>query len=164
MWAAYSRLAPGVPLPSTYADYVQDAPYPATVPARAASGESGGHVTLGDIFTVMREYYQGMPYDLTVGMAAGPFGSPARWAAGAGEGAVHGAWERPIAIVRTIVSYVVQCRAWLPRAVGATLWLAPHAAHTSVYVPLPAGMAEVPAAYTVRRALVVRTCLPGRQT
>lgn len=141
MWQAFRLLAPGVSLPPTYTDYVRDAPYPPTVPATG--------VALRDMFAIMRNYYQGTPYSLAEGLAAGPFGSPARWAPGKGELEVKGSWERPIAIVRTIVSYVVQCRSWLPPPVAATIWLAPHAAHTSVYLPFPAAWSgSLPASHT----------------
>lgn len=50
-----------------------------------------------------------------------------------------GNWERPIAISRTIVSYVLVCRGWLPASVGGVLWFSMHAAHTSHYAPFFAG-------------------------
>ena len=144
MWRAYQLLAPAAAaaLSPTYKEYVSSRPYPATL---AASNVSGAMLR-----DTMRDYYARSPFDLTAGVAAGPFGSPARWHTPA---AVAGAWERPIAIVRTILSYVASCRKWLPDAVGGVLWLAMHAAHTSVYVPLPAavmapGAAALPNAYT----------------
>lgn len=36
-------------------------------------------------FRVLREWYADTPYDLTKGLAAGPFGSPNRYASAAGE-------------------------------------------------------------------------------
>lgn len=36
-------------------------------------------------FRVLRDWYADTPYDLTKGLAAGPFGSPNRYAGGAGE-------------------------------------------------------------------------------
>ena len=134
MWYALGVLAPNATLPSTYGEYVSDAPYPTTVPTEA------GSVRLADFFHIMRSSYQGSPYDMTAGVAAGPFGTPDRAASGAAEGQVAGNWERSIAVVRTIVSYVIQLRGWLPSAIGATLWFAPHAAHTSCYVPFPVAM------------------------
>ena len=62
---------------------------------------------------------------------------------GPGAAAVRkGSWERTISISRTIVSYVVVARGWLPAPIGGVCWLGFHAAHTSFYVPFPVGMAE----------------------
>ena len=135
MWAAFRRLAPAAAasLSPEYEEYVSACPYPSTLPA--------ANLTAASMRDAMRDFYQGTPYDLSVGVAAGPFGSPARWKAAAGS--VDGAFERPIAIQRTILSYVLTCRSWLPDAIGGVMWMAMHAAHTSVYVPFFAGATRV---------------------
>lgn len=159
MWGAFRLFVPSHTLPSEYGDLVHDAPYPMSLPVSPSA-----KIKLSLMTRVMRYSYQGTPYDLTtgaqkstltelsltfgIGMAAGPWGSPDRWAPGAAEEKVKGSWERSIAIVRTIVSYVLHVRSWLPRQVGATLWFAPHASHTSCYVPFPAGMTTVPSQYS----------------
>ena len=43
-----------------------DAPYPATVPV-----DPEKLVSLEDLFAAHRNYYQGTPYDLSAGLAAG---------------------------------------------------------------------------------------------
>ncbi|KAL1512006.1 hypothetical protein AB1Y20_005281 [Prymnesium parvum] len=144
MWAAFRLLAPAAAerLSPWYSEYVSSAPYPATLPASNVSSRS--------LRQVMRDYYEGTQFNLASGMAAGAFASPARWSAPSN---VSGNWERPIAISRTILSYVLICREWLPAAVGGVLWLAMHAAHTSVYSPFWAGMttadSPLPEGYTV---------------
>ena len=91
---------------------------------------------------------EGTPFDMTLGMAAGPFGSPDRFGGPApGSAVAGGGWERTIATRHTIVSLVIEARAWLPDAVGGTLWFAPHAAHTSAYAPFPCGMDALPPSY-----------------
>ena len=139
MWSGLRHLgdpAAHAALPLHYNEYVSEAPYPTTLRARP------GGVSLAALTATMRDYYANTTLDMTAGMAAGAFGTPDRWAAGAGEAALGaGSWERTIAISRTIVSYVVQCRRWLPDEVGGVLWLSFHAAHTSFYVPFPVGMA-----------------------
>ena len=97
---------------------------------------------------VHRDMYEGTRYDMTQGAAAGPFGNPDRYAA-AKSTKLAGSWERSIALYRTTASHVVQARAWLPNAVGGVAWYGPHAALGTCYVPLPAGAAAVPDAYTV---------------
>ena len=139
MWRAFQLLAPDASahLPVEYVEYVSGRPYPATLPA--------ANVSRATMRSVMRDFYEGTAFDMSHGMAAGAFGSPARGSVAAG---TVGGWERPIAIGRTIVSYVAVCRAWLPSAVGGVLWFSMHAAHTSVYVPFFAGM-TTPAAHPV---------------
>ena len=47
-----------------------------------------------DIFAVHRSYYEGTKYDMTSGVAAGPWGNPDRWNDGTGN--VNGNWERSL--------------------------------------------------------------------
>jgi dipeptidase len=141
MWRAYALLA-GASFPYNYTDYVMDAPYPATVAAPP------GSISLANVSAAMRDYYEGTPFDMTLGMAAGPFGSPDRFGGPvAGDTPVPGGWERTIATHRSIVSFVLEARATLPDPVGGTVWFAPHAAHTATYAPFPAGLDHLPASY-----------------
>ena len=121
MWAATAILAPNKTFSPTYTTFAQA--YPTTV---AVSPRS---ITPALMFTVMRSFYQHTPYDLTVGLAAGPFGNPFR--AHVGKGALsfpNGRWERSIATWKTQVSYIAT-------PFNGFIWFAPHAAHTAVYLP-----------------------------
>ena len=144
IWRAYNLLVPETPLPAEYGDLRVDAPYPFSLKA--------SKVTPRHIQRVMRDYYQGTPYDLRRSggrMAGGVWGSPHRYAqsnlpppddpARAKLGGAHDPWERPMSIFRTVHSYVAQARSWLPDACGGTLWFAPHVAMGSVYHPIPIG-------------------------
>eukprot|EP00929_Paragymnodinium_shiwhaense_P092662 TRINITY_DN52641_c0_g1_i1.p1 TRINITY_DN52641_c0_g1~~TRINITY_DN52641_c0_g1_i1.p1 ORF type:complete len:610 (+),score=51.86 TRINITY_DN52641_c0_g1_i1:129-1958(+) len=138
MWVAFQRLAApleATKLPLYYAEYVSEAPYPSTLPA-------GGNVTLTSMKATMRDYYSGTPLDMTKPLAAGPFGTPDRWATSAETLAAfpHASWERTIATPKSILSYVAVLRKWLPREIGGVLWLSFHAAHTAVALPLPVGL------------------------
>ena len=104
-----------------------------------------------------RDHYEGTPWDLTAGPAAGPFGNPVRYDAGVGpdggvgagtvnelldaDEALRGKYPRAISIARTSWSIVAQGRASLPDAVGGVLWYTQYAPHASAYVPLYAGAA-----------------------
>ena len=157
MWSAYRRLGSIQSFPARYGDFVLDGPYPAT--SRVAEGS----VTLAGVMGVMRDYYEGTEFDMTVGMAAGPFGSPDRFGGSNTPGeAVEGRWERTIATHRSICSLVIESRSWLPDAVGGTLWFAPHAAHGSLFVPFSAGAARAPDAYS--RGWCVRLFLSSGST
>lgn len=143
MWSAYRLMARQQSFSPHYTDFNADAPYPATVRVPHRS------VNATRLFRVMRDYYQDTPFDLTVGLAAGPFGSPDRWYAGAAESAIPtGGWERAIGLYRTLVSFVVVSRTWLPDAIGGVVWFGPHAAHTGVYTPFPCGLDQIPPGYT----------------
>ena len=65
MWSAFRLLVPSAPLSANYSDFNADTPFPATLSA------APGSVNLTLMFRVMRDYYQGTPYDLSVGLAAG---------------------------------------------------------------------------------------------
>lgn len=58
-----------------------------------------------DLWNIHKDYMEGTEFDLSGGLAAGPFGSPNRVVAGQHEKEVGGHWERGIDIVRT--SYLV---------------------------------------------------------
>ena len=73
-----------------------------------------------DVFAVHRTYYEGSKYDMTSGVAAGPWGNPDRWNSGTGN--VNGNWERSIGLYRTSHTHLVQARSWLPDAQGGLVW------------------------------------------
>eukprot|EP01047_Picozoa_sp_COSAG01_P069755 COSAG01_NODE_10404_length_2175_cov_2.057322_1_plen_644_part_00 len=146
MWGSFRRLVPEVRLSPTYGNLKTDQPHPypfALAPARK--------LNVSDVMATMRDHYEGTPFSSAVGLAAGAFGNPNRYGGGVwpNGSAVAGNWERTISIHRSTYTTVAQARAWLPDAVGGTLWFGPHAAHATCYVPLPAGMPTLPHRYTV---------------
>ena len=147
MWRVYEMLAGpgGSTFPATYGRLKEDAPYPTTAPVDVAG--NGHRVALEDVMAVHRDHYEGTPYALTAGLAAGPFGNPNRNAGGEGEDQVHGNWERAISLQRTSDSYVVQARSWLPDAVGGVMWHGPHCPHATAYTPFAAGMGSLPMSF-----------------
>ena len=74
---------------------------PATLPAANLSAAS--------LRAVMRDYYEGTPYDTTLGLASAPFGTPDRYQTiGAAGDPGKGSWERTVSIYRTTYTWVVQ--------------------------------------------------------
>ena len=64
-------------------------------------------LTTADVFALMRDHYEGTPYDMTRGVDAGPHGNPVRWRPMGFE--VDGGaytWERPISTQQTGFSMV----------------------------------------------------------
>jgi dipeptidase len=149
-WRVLSLLAPSLGLAAEYGKDVVGAPagwalrdiapYPFSVRPDA-------RVTAAFLRRIHRDSYEGTPFDMSVGLAAGPFGSPNRWAAGAGEAdLLRGAWERPIALYRSQYSYVAEVisdRRVRPEIAGQ-LWFGPNGARSTVFVPIFAGITFIP--------------------
>ena len=107
-------------------------------------------VAVRDVMDILRDYYEGTKYDLTEGLAAGPFGTPNRYATPGSvkpEGKKDAGWERAISMFRCSYSFVSQARDWLPDPVGGVTWFGEDAPHTTCYVPIYAGVTEIPEAY-----------------
>lgn len=86
-------------------------------------------LTPADLMAVLRDHYEGTPYDLTEGYRTG---SP------------HATAERPICIAATRNGVVFQLRAHLPPAVGALMWIAMGPPDATVFLPWYAGVTAVP--------------------
>ena len=143
MWYAFKLL--GIDnLPPVYDNLQVQQPYNTSYVIPSIAGK--GKIDLTVAKNILRSYYQNTKYDMATKLSGGPFGSPDRWAAGAGEHEVEGHWERNIAISRSIISYILQLRHFLPNEL-ATMWIAPHAAHTSFYVPFVVGQSKLPRGY-----------------
>lgn len=120
-----------------------------------------------------RDHYENTPYDLTKGLASGPFGTPNRYSPGAGEQEVQGNWERGISIPRTSDSFVVQLRQGEGAGAGdSVLWWGVHARDPSgaflketstklvLQAPRSAPRRQVPHA-NARRCRTPRRTLPS---
>lgn len=103
-------------------------------------------ISVADIIAVYRDYYQGTPFDMTKGAAAGPFGNPNRYATPASvrpDNAKNLDWERPISVFRCAYSFVGQSRADMPDSVGGLVWFGEDAPYSTVYMPMYSGMTKI---------------------
>jgi dipeptidase len=85
---------------------------------------------------LMRDHYEGTPYDMTKGLDAGPFGTPYRYRELPFK--VDGAdymWERPISTQQAGFVTVSQSRKGMPDGVGGVTWFTPDDASTSCFTP-----------------------------
>ena len=109
MFAFWTALAPSLEVPASYDSYL--ASIGETYPVSAKPDRK---VSIHDVFfNVYRNYYQGTRFDLSVGVAAGPFGTPVRYKPGPNENKLAGTcgskddtgacshWERSIASFRS---------------------------------------------------------------
>lgn len=106
-----------------------------------------------DLMNIYSDHYEDTPYDLTKGLAAGPFGNPTRWGVKGdqkpGLTAENGHdWERAIALYRCSYSFVSQSRSWMPDPVGGLMWFGQDSPDTTVYVPMYCGVTEVPESWS----------------
>jgi dipeptidase len=111
-------------------------------------------LTRQEIFDLYRDHYEGTEFDLTKGIAAGPYGDPNRFvgpydglqnSAGDGQNRKAGAWERAISVFYQGYSYVLENK---PGSnAGAVMWFAPDVSYTSVFTPFWAAAAALPESF-----------------
>jgi dipeptidase len=128
-WRVYDLIAPSLKLPPDRARY----PF---------SVKPDRPLTLEDLRKIQADYYEGTPYDMTKGPAAGPWGNPIRYV---NRGAKGGSWERSINVMRTYYLHIGQVNASLPEPFRGTSWFAYGAPDTSYLTPLWPIMTELPA-------------------
>ncbi len=106
-------------------------------------------LSVHDVMMLMRDHYEGTPYDMTKGIDAGPFSSPLRLRdlAFSVEGRKY-MWERPISTQQAGFVVVTQSRRELPDPIGGVTWFTPDEASTSCFTPLYCSIGALPEAYT----------------
>jgi dipeptidase len=106
------------------------------------------------IFDLYRDHYEGTEFDLTKGVAAGPYGDPHRFI-GPYDGAqnnvshekLYGAWERSISVFYQGYLTVCEVRPEAPELTRGVCWFGPDVAYTTCFAPFPAKMLELPEIY-----------------
>jgi len=139
VWSIFNRAAPSLKLSMDYNRGVQGAErYPLWI-------KPDKKLSLENIFSLIRDHYEGTAIDMTKGLAAGPFGSPnyARPLTFKVD-TVNASWERAISTYNTGFSFVAQMRSWLPNPIGGILWYGVDDTYTTCYFPLYAGVTDVP--------------------
>ena len=131
VWRVFSIAAPSISLPPYTDPYGNDYPFSLKVDAPLKNT---------DVMQLNRDHYEGSQFDLTQGVAAGPYGDPQRFD-GTPTGnmttmdLLSGSYERAISMFRTSYSFVAQGRTGLPAALSL-LWFGQYAPHSSSYTPL----------------------------
>lgn len=147
VWRLQDRMAPSLKLSPWVEDgFTREYPF---------SIKPDKKLSLRDVMSLYRDYYQGTEFDLSKGITAGPFGSPYRYPGpmdasgdtGDPNAKLKGAWERPISIFRCGYSYIAQARDWLPDPIGGILWFGPDEPMSTCYVPFYAGVKRIAEPY-----------------
>ncbi|CAB9519775.1 Peptidase family C69 [Seminavis robusta] len=156
IWGAYRLVAPSLELASTYDNLLLVSPYPFSIPPDQL-------LSLQDLFRIHRDYYQDTPFDLSKGLAAGPFGNPDRFTVPShqrhaiAEKYYHGqqqqqatgvGWERPIALFRTTYTTVSQVHSSHNSKDDGTLWLGVYAPHATCFLPFSTRVTSLPDSIT----------------
>ena len=144
VWRVFNIAAPSISLPPFTTMYGDDYPFSVKVDAP---------LTAGDVIQMQRDHYEGTQFDLTKGLAAGPYGDPNRFdmAAQPAENmtvmdAIQGSYERSISLFRTSYSFVAQARQ-VPDLLSM-FWFSQYAPSSSSYVPLYVSSEIVPLPYS----------------
>lgn len=135
VWRVFDRINPGLAL----SPWVEDGYtfyYPFSIkPARKLSQE--------DLFMLYRDHYEGTEFDLTKGIAAGPYGDPHRFTGPydrrltnfSKNTCLAGAWERSISVFYQGYTYVCQVRPDQPEITKGLLWFGPDVSYTTCFIP-----------------------------
>lgn len=144
VWSMFRRCAPSQKFSPDFHRGVEDAkPYPLWV-------KPDKKLSLQDVMQIMRDHYEGTPYDMTKGIDAGPFGCPVRCRDLTWEiDGVKYSWERPISTQQTGFSFISQSRGWLPDPIGGVYWYGVDDTYTSCYIPLYCSIQDLPKSFTV---------------
>lgn len=107
-------------------------------------------LTLNDMFSFMRDHYEGTSMDMSKDLGAGPYACPYRWRPMGfevdGKKYIH---ERATSTQQTGFSFVAQSRGWLPRQIGGILWFGVDDTYSTCYAPMYCGITEIPLCFRV---------------
>ncbi|MGB8953688.1 MAG: C69 family dipeptidase [Candidatus Aminicenantales bacterium] len=95
-------------------------------------------LSVQDVMNLTRDKCYGTRFDPVKGIRGGPFANPNYFRN-----------TRTISSNRAEYTSLVQCRGWLPDPIGGIVWLAFGAQDTSCYMPLYAGITEMPKSFTI---------------
>lgn len=149
-WRVLSMAAPSLKLDANDKDY----PF---------SVKPDKKVSLDDLVTIFKDYYEGTPYNFVKNIkqankegkeVLSPFANPFMPYEMNRLFKVNGGWgelgERTIARWYTMYATIIQCRDWLPDEIGGIAWLAQDNVATSIYIPVYAGTTDLAESYKVK--------------
>ena len=148
VWRMFDRINPDIGLSPWVSGggYTTDYPFSVTPKTKLATR---------DVFALYRDHYEGTQFDMSRGVAAGPYGDPNRYV-GPYDGdqnnvtqgqKLYGAWERAISVFYQGYTYVAQTRPGAPEPTKGIVWFGPDVSYTTCFTPFPAKAANLPPAY-----------------
>lgn len=138
VWSYFNKFTKGMDSYLPWIDRAEGEPMPLWV-------KPDSKLTAEDLKWMMRDHFEGTPYDMTQDVGAGPFKVPYRWRPMEFEvDSVKYIHERAIATQQTGWSFVAQLRKDLPDYLRGLLWFGTDDANTCVYLPVFCSVTEVP--------------------
>lgn len=138
VWSYFNRFASGM---DRYLPWINEAKDP-VMPLWV---KPDSLLTAQDLQWMMRDHYEGTPFDMTQDIGAGPYKVPYRWRPmGFTVDSTEYIHERAIATQQTGFSFVAQLRDNLPDPLKGLLWFGTDDANTCVYIPIYCSVTEVP--------------------
>jgi len=104
-------------------------------------------LSVQDVINITRDKYQGNKYDPAKGIKGGPFANPNYYRGFRFEDKRYNG-PRCICVNNVEYTTVTQCREWLPDPIGGIIWLSFGSQDTACYMPLYAGITEIPESFT----------------
>ncbi|MCG2817305.1 MAG: C69 family dipeptidase [Candidatus Aminicenantes bacterium] len=106
-------------------------------------------VSVKDVMTILRDKFQGTPFDPVKGLQGGPFANPNYMPRPfTYEGKTYNT-ARTIGVNRAEYTTITQSRDWLPDPVGGIIWLCFGAQDTACYMPLYNGILDIPESFKI---------------
>lgn len=144
VWAGFNRVNSGM---DKYTEYAKGFDLKNRMPLWIKPDKK---LSVQDVMSMMRDYYQGTELDMSKDIGAGPYHSIVRWRPMTwqvdGVDYIH---ERAISTQQTGFSFVTQSRSWLPDPIGGIIWFGVDDTYSTVYVPMYCSMTEVPHSFAV---------------
>ncbi len=138
IWAFYNKYADGMDAYFPWVNEGKGDPLPLWV-------KPNRKLTADDMKWMMRDHFEGTPYDMTTDIGAGPFKVPYRWRPLTfkvdGETYTH---ERAIATQQTGYSFVAEINSNRPDYMKGLMWFGTDDANTCVYLPVFCTVARPP--------------------
>ncbi len=143
VWSIFRRAAPSQNFSSDYHRNINNAEaYPLFI-------KPDKKLSLKNVFSLIRDHYEGTDFDMRKDLSAGTSGNPNRprplqWEVNDKKYS----WERPISTYNTAFSYVAQLRNYLPNEIGGICWFGVDDTYTNCYFPIYACATEISEPFT----------------
>ncbi|MFC2158176.1 dipeptidase [Acidobacteriota bacterium] len=106
-------------------------------------------ISVKDVMTILRDKYQGSPFDPVKGLQGGPFANPNYMPRPFKYKGKTYNTARTISVNRAEYTTITQSRSWLPNPIGGVIWLAYGAQDTACYMPLYNAITDLPESFKI---------------